>query len=211
MEVRGRPASRGRGGVGSCSCWCKGCCEVLVRRPSGVTSWLQNGVMTNQPRQDSLAHIYNILTATIDRTDTVLRSNSNPSIGDTCHTITESEESLETGGLDTMSRPTAVTFSSPSKAKPERLSVGSNSDNPANISPQFMFLQLYQAAGLSAGSSDKPILLPNTKTMETSLRILDRIFCYETHKVRVVYVGHGQAYDKAVILRNQYFPHRVAR
>ena len=209
-ELRER---EGAGPVGSCGCWCEGWCEVLVRRPSGVTSWicrLQNGVMTNQPGQDSLADIYNILTATINRTDTVLRSNSNPSIGDSCHTITESEESLDTGGLETTSRPRAVTFSSPSKAKPERLSGGSNSGTSGNICPQFMFLQLYQAAGLSAASGEKPILLPNTKTVEASLRILDRIFCYETHKVGVVYVGQGQADDEAAILRNQYGAVRYA-
>ena len=49
-------------------------------------------------------------------------------------------------------------------------------------------------------TSEKPILLPNTKTVETSLRILDRIFCYETHKVGVVYVGQGQTSDEASIL-----------
>ena len=73
-----------------------------------------------------------------------------------------------------------------------------------------MFLQLYQAAGVTSVSNEKPILLPNNKTVETSLRILDRIFCYETHKVGVVYVGQGQADDEAAILRNQYGSTRYA-
>ena len=72
------------------------------------------------------------------------------------------------------------------------------------ISPQFMFLQLYQAAGLTAACTDKPLLLPNSKSIESSLKILDRIFCYETHKVGVVYVGHGQVTDEQAILRNQF-------
>ena len=26
--------------VGGCGCWCTGWCEVMVRRPNGVTSWV---------------------------------------------------------------------------------------------------------------------------------------------------------------------------
>ena len=78
------------------------------------------------------------------------------------------------------------------------------------ISPQFMFLQLYQAAGLTAACTDKPLLLPNSKSIESSLKILDRIFCYETHKVGVVYVGHGQVADEQAILRNQFGSSRYA-
>ena len=161
-------------------------------------------MLSNQPGQDSLADIYNILAAETEAGRKVLRSSSTPSMeegeGETCDTITESEESPDTSGL----RPRAVTFSSPSKARPERLSSVSSSSNSSQVCPQFMFLQLYQAAGLTAGSNEKPILLPSTKTVETSLRILDRIFSYETHKVGVVYVGQGQATDEQAILRNQY-------
>ena len=73
-----------------------------------------------------------------------------------------------------------------------------------------MFLQLYQAAGLTAACTDKPLLLPNSKSIESSLKILDRIFCYETHKVGVVYVGHGQVADEQAILRNQFGSSRYA-
>ena len=70
------------------------------------------------------------------------------------------------------------------------------------MSPQFMFLQLYQATGLGASAGgDKPILIPSSKSIESSLKILDRIFCYETHKVGVIYVGQGQAQDELAILR----------
>ena len=70
------------------------------------------------------------------------------------------------------------------------------------MSPQFMFLQLYQATGLgSSAGGDKPILIPSSKSIESSLKILDRIFCYETHKVGVIYVGQGQAQDELAILR----------
>ena len=127
---------------------------------------------------------------------------------DKCATISEEAD------LEPMARPRAVTISSgqsPSKAKDGHLDQARASCvPPPALSPQFMFLQLYQAAGLSAVSSEKPILLPNNKTVETSLRILDRIFCYETHKVGVVYVGQGQTSDEAAILRNQYGSTRYA-
>ena len=55
------------------------------------------------------------------------------------------------------------------------------------ISPQFMFLQLYQAAGLTAACTDKPLLLPNSKSIESS---------YKMHK--------------QAILRNQFGSSRYA-
>jgi len=66
-----------------------------------------------------------------------------------------------------------------------------------------MFLQLYQAAGLPT-YGEKPLILPATKTIESNLRNLDRIFCYETHKVGVLYVGLGQQDDEKAILGNQF-------
>ena len=39
------------------------------------------------------------------------------------------------------------------------------------VSPQFMFLQLYQAAGLTAACTDKPLLLPNSKSIESSYKM----------------------------------------
>ena len=46
------------------------------------------------------------------------------------------------------------------------------------ISPQFVFLQLYHSScfgKVAAKESEKPILLPNSSTIEASIRNLDRI------------------------------------
>ena len=211
--------------VTQCGCWCQGWCELLVRRPSGVTSWMcriQNGVLGSQPGSDTVADITSILrpglgARTADTRAEVTKSASSPSIGDIspgtaasrqdkCATISEEEanlcQSLEPGQPQPMARPRAVTISSgqspaSTPASAPRVSV----PVAGAISPQFMFLQLYQAAGFSAASTDKPLLLPNSKSIESSLKILDRIFCYETHKVGVVYVGPGQVSDEGAILR----------
>jgi len=61
-----------------------------------------------------------------------------------------------------------------------------------------------------ATSSEKPLMLPNSSDTTRSLKNLDRIFCYETHKVGVVYVGPGQANDEAAILGNQFGSSRYA-
>jgi len=74
----------------------------------------------------------------------------------------------------------------------------------STFSPQFVFLQLYQAAGLPTSYAEKPHKLPSSRTIETSLKILDTIFCYETHKVGVLYVGLGQQDDERAILSNQF-------
>merc|ERR1719228_445494 len=167
--------------VGGCGCWCSGWCEVMVRRPSGVTSWVarvQNGLLSNQPSQDTdltLSDITDLLRPDLATGGkSVQRSNSSPSIG------------LEGG------------------TRLELDLAGGGGGGGAAISPQFLFLQLYQAAGIPTNYSEKPLLLPNTKSIESSLRNLDRIFCYETHKVGVLYVGPGQHNDEKAILSNQY-------
>ena len=70
------------------------------------------------------------------------------------------------------------------------------------ISPQSMFLQLYQAAGLPTSYTEK--LLSATKSIEGSLMNLDKIFCYENHKVGVIYVVSGQHKDEKAILGNHF-------
>jgi len=51
---------------------------------------------------------------------------------------------------------------------------------------------------------------PQTKSIESSLNVLDRIFCTETHKVGVLYVGPGQEGDEKAILSNQFGSTRYA-
>ncbi len=85
----------------------------------------------------------------------------------------------------------------------------------SGLCPKFVFLQLYynslidERLGDIRNSKDsvvnekiKPILLPKTEANDRSLKNLDRITPYETHKIGVVYVGPGQAKDKTAILSN---------
>jgi len=221
--------------VSGCGCWCQGWCEVMVRRPSGVSSWIarvQNGLLSNQPSQESdlvLADITDILRPDLMNENTepekssVQRSNSSPSIGAEslkrlseldlaggsrnlrCGTIKESEEEGTDNSPIPQPRLRAATIStSPTKLPRPTSLPTSDRGGGMTISPQFMFLQLYQAAGLPTSYTEKPLLLPATKSIESSLRNLDRIFCYETHKVGVIYVGPGQHKDEKAILSNQF-------
>jgi len=210
----------------------------MVRRPSGVTSWVarvQNGLLSNQPSQETdltLADITDLLRPDLGAEQaqtgraSVQRSNSSPSIGGEggqvgtrleldlagsrrarCGTIAETEE--EGGDLTPgpLPRTRAATISTSPTKLPRSAplpSTPSDRGGGAAIFPQFIFLQLYQAAGLPTSYTEKPLLLPASKSIESSLRNLDRIFCYETHKVGVLYVGPGQQNDEKAILSNQF-------
>ena len=64
--------------------------------------------------------------------------------------------------------------------------------------------------GLPGSYTERPLLLQNTSSVKSSLKILDRISCHETHKVGVLYVGPGQADDERAILSNQFGSVRYA-
>jgi len=260
-----------------CTCCCQGWCEVLVRRSSGVTSWVcrvQNGSLTgggDLPMTDITSILTSAAAATRDPkspADTnenapprlrtpVKRSNSNPEIGETmvpldCEVnnrprsrqsydpIPEMEEEMTASSpLPKLSRDLrprhstaddipstppvqqrdrAHTISTPSPTKPkprpsfpslvEQASMGKQ-DKSSGISPQFMFLQLYQSL-MPTAYADKPLLLPQSNAINSSLKILDTIPCHETHKVGVLYVGQGQAGDEKAILSNQFGSVRYA-
>ena len=67
-------------------------------------------------------------------------------------------------------------------------------DTPTDVfnNPAFIFLQLYHSSSLGVHSSDPPILLPSSESMERAIKVLDHIPPYNTHKIGVVYVGEGQ-------------------
>ena len=80
---------------------------------------------------------------------------------------------------------------------------GGESGIRSGISPGFIFLQLC-AQGILGNGNSKPLLLPNNEATKKSLKVLDYIPPYETHKIGVVYVGPGQATNETLILQNQY-------
>ncbi|XP_040576588.1 tuberin [Lepeophtheirus salmonis] len=80
---------------------------------------------------------------------------------------------------------------------------GEKNDKVSGISPQFVFLMLYQSSTFgNAASLEKPLLLPSNKITENSIKNLDRIPAHETHKIGVLYIGPNQVNDEVGILRN---------
>ena len=74
------------------------------------------------------------------------------------------------------------------------------------ISPQFVFLTLYHSQNFgNLQESDKPMLInTGNKSIEASIKQLDRRYPHETHKMGVLYVGPGQANNEAEILANPF-------
>ena len=80
------------------------------------------------------------------------------------------------------------------------------------ISPQMVFLTLYHSQCFgNMPDSEKPMLInTSNKSIESSLKILDRIYPHETHKIGILYVGGGQASDEIAILANSFGSLRYA-
>lgn len=80
------------------------------------------------------------------------------------------------------------------------------------IAPSFVLLQLLCHSSWAVGmglksNSSSPfpsiLRLPQTEIFDRTMKVLDRISPYETHKIGVIYVGRGQT-NEAEILRNQF-------
>ncbi|XP_040212417.1 tuberin isoform X3 [Rana temporaria] len=78
------------------------------------------------------------------------------------------------------------------------------------IDPSFVFLQLYHSP-FFGDESNKPILVPNTETFDRTMKLLDQIPCYDTHKIGVLYVGEGQIGDEKSILSNEHGSYRYTQ
>ncbi|XP_073414499.1 tuberin isoform X4 [Dendrobates tinctorius] len=78
------------------------------------------------------------------------------------------------------------------------------------IDPSFVFLQLYHSP-FFGDESNKPILVPNTQTFERTMKILDGIPSYDTHKIGVLYVGEGQIGNERAILSNEHGSYRYTQ
>ncbi|KAK3596585.1 hypothetical protein CHS0354_015120 [Potamilus streckersoni] len=91
-------------------------------------------------------------------------------------------------------------------------SVDSSNKEPTKLglNPSFIFLQLYHSGILQAGN-ETPILLPHSEMTERSIKMLDHIYPYETHKIGVIYVGPRQTKNEKDILSNQFGSERYAR
>nr|XP_032828475.1 tuberin isoform X1 [Petromyzon marinus] len=73
----------------------------------------------------------------------------------------------------------------------------------AGISPSFVFLQFYYSP-LFGTEASRPILCPKTQAVERSIKMMDRIPPYDTHKIGVIYVGEGQVKNQTAMLMNEH-------
>ncbi|MEE6497969.1 hypothetical protein FKM82_002944 [Ascaphus truei] len=109
------------------------------------------------------------------------------------HTISDSEPSRRGRRID------RDAFKSRTKT--------SNAEKVPGIDPSFVFLQLYHSP-FFGDESNKPILVPNNQTFDRSVKLLDQIPSYDTHKIGVLYVGDGQATAERAILSNEHGSYR---
>ncbi|XP_015588565.1 tuberin [Cephus cinctus] len=77
------------------------------------------------------------------------------------------------------------------------------------INPSFVFLQLYHTAHFGT-TTEKPLLVSQTAATQRTVKNLDSIPPYETHKIGVIYIGPGQASNEVEILANQHGSLRYA-
>ena len=104
------------------------------------------------------------------------------------------------------------TATATSSALPPKAEKPSSSERVTGISPQFVFLQLYHLSCFgSVREAEKPVMLPATRGIETSIKNLDRIHAHETHKIGVIYIGPGQQDDETAILTNAFGSLRYTR
>ena len=75
-----------------------------------------------------------------------------------------------------------------------------------------VFLTQYHSQSFgNIPDSERPMLInTSNKSIESSLKILDRIYPHETHKIGILYVGPGQASDEFAILANSFGSLRYA-
>lgn len=87
----------------------------------------------------------------------------------------------------------------------------------SGLCPRYVFLQLFYnpiitdrcfevrtERDLQIHDKTKPIILPKSEAIDRSLKNLDRITPYETHKIGVLYVGPDQSKERTAIWSNPY-------
>uniref|UniRef100_A0A8K9UZP5 Tuberin n=1 Tax=Oncorhynchus mykiss TaxID=8022 RepID=A0A8K9UZP5_ONCMY len=85
-----------------------------------------------------------------------------------------------------------------------------NTEKTSGLSPSFVFLQLYHSP-FFGNEANKPLLLPKSQvSVCVSVKVLDQMPPYDTHKIGVVFVGAGQVFNEVSILSNEYGSNRYA-
>lgn len=164
-----------------------GWAEIMVRRPTGNTSWigrLQNTVgalpMFNQQVYTNSLNFGNDIISLFS-TMSLTSDDGNNENTDPSTTISSAVSSISSSTLSASSNmispTTTITTTSASQA----------SSPPHSASIKYR----------------DPILLPKDKKFDIALSNFDHITPYETHKVGVIYVGKNQVDNRAAILSNK--------
>ncbi|XP_048871458.1 tuberin isoform X1 [Brienomyrus brachyistius] len=86
----------------------------------------------------------------------------------------------------------------------------SNSEKNSGLNPSFVFLQLFHSP-FFGNEANKPLLLPKSELIDRTVKVLDQMPPYDTHKIGVVFVGAGQVNNEASILSNEYGSNRYTQ
>lgn len=216
LSLEQRRGTGGRGGLvlrQVCGCWCCGWAEVLVRRPTGNSSWLlrlQNDLYprasasTDFPLPDVAAIFRCHLVDEEAARSPLRRTNSSPEVPDLplrpdrCDSIPEeSQRPTEVPASSFRDRGHTVSGGSPASDGP---ATGTTASPVADLyssgmSPRFVFLHLFRS------QSERALQLVEKDT-ERSLGVFDLMPTHETHRLGLVYVGAGQAGQEQAILSN---------
>lgn len=167
-----------------------GWAEIMIRRPTGNTSWVgllqnttgplpmfnQQSYTDSQNYGNDIISLFSSLSLTSDD-------------GSCCTSETELPESLASLPSNIMNLSSlSLTSAGNSGATSASASSSQTDSGPAT----------------STCKLQDPIPLPKDKKSDLTLAHFDRITPYETHKVGLVYVDKGQAENRAAILSNKF-------
>lgn len=189
-----------------------GWAEIYIRRPSGSTSWLINSHQFNlglNPSEDSKEDFNHAQDFSQSISD--LRGNEQKDIdssGDSADwTQLNDVTSRQRSRTVSSSQDYMVDAAARAKSRVGHLLSERSFDNPVEscntFSPEFVFLQLFHYALIGEGVH-RPLLIPDSATMERSINVLDLIPPYDTWQTGVVYVRSGQSDSGKEILRNSH-------
>ncbi|XP_076800613.1 tuberin-like [Clavelina lepadiformis] len=208
--------------------------EINIRRPSGNTSFLLFGHQLNlvsSLAESDISDVAAVSTFPASASDLQVsqqeKINGLPALSKSLAKDGDSDDSTKQGSPLTRNRSHTVSSSqdyvqgAAARARAKSRGVASpksrgrlsgpvaspmndqSNRNDANLTPGFVFLQMFQTA-MVPESLQRPLLLPNTATIDRAVHVLDMIPPYDTWGTGVVYVRPGQGEVGRDILCNQH-------
>lgn len=201
----------------TCGSLSGGWTEIVVRRPTGNTSWfgkLQNAhsamcgatnTFDQQAAQfDSMNFGYDIVSLISTMTlqsdcadDETNNGGGGQPSGPLAAQHQPAERGMSVSSFSSMMSSSAVSVASTATAGGSTQTISSSMHDNGDASSRCTL------AKSIVSQLREPILLPRDKMYDIALNNFDLITPYETHKIGVVYVGHKQSHDRTAILSNQ--------